>query len=764
MDHRRERQQGEEGRRGPGGEGPVPYTRPWPSAGRRRRPVSARARRHLLHRRLAILPSDSLATGAQLLAAALVLALLFVLPGLAWGPVLAPGSGSIVTVGRAAGASLLVAAPACTLLAALGALSPPVVIAVLAALGVAPFLLPGRRRAAARAFRGAVRGVRSRRRATVLGITAAAALVAVVLVVLPSRAAVGDALLPFSSTVWYYANLARETALATGFPEALPEWGTLRPFQADYLPVTAHTAAAFALLPGLDLRVVLEGYRLAVLGAALATAAMLLRRFVSTWPAVLGACLLLATVRLEGKFLAYRPETWALALALFTLWLADRAMVERSRRLAVVALAGAAVTWLAHAEVFLLLGPALAGLAAGRLLVTGGRPGLRIPSRAALVRVGAVCTLVFVGGLLAGSTAAFTLTGELRVLGYVARERLEAPAPAPPPADEVPPGWTFTEDPTWDFYVAAVAPGQLGREPPVSFTDRRLLPRSILHVWPGLDARFPGLLVVLAVLLVAPWLAWPLLDARRRRALLAAAVFGVGLAAGAYLLFAISDTYVPMRTGPRRLLPYELVLPVVAALLLLVTGDRVLRPGWRALLPRRGAALAAGLAMALVTAAMIAPAPGGQPDDDPEPGLSQAGYDAYRWIDANLPAGARILANAYTDGSVAALARRTGIVDGRAVYLEDRAFLAESTALLLGARTVFLDPDGPGARRYLAREGVTHLLVAADGATGADLGGYLPFTTDLAALDRSAGYTLVRSFDGGRLRLYAVRAPAAPGG
>jgi hypothetical protein len=312
--------------------------------------------------------------------------------------------------------------------------------------------------------------------------------------------------------------------------------------------------------------------------------------------------------------------------------------------------------------------------------------------------------------------------------------------------------------------VAAVAPSQQGRKPPSTFTDPRILPRSILHVWPGLDGRLPGLLVVLGLLLLAPLLAWPLLDARRRRAVLAAAVFGVGLAVGSYLLFAISDTYVPMRTGPRRLLPYELVLPVVAAMILLALADRVLRPGWRALLRGRSAAVAAAIALLVVTAAMIAPAPGVQLDEDPEPGLTTAGYDTYRWIDANLPAGARILTNAYTDGSVAALARRTGIIDGRAVYLEDPAFLAESTALVLGGRTVFLDPDGAGARDFLAREGVTHLLVAADGATGADLGGYLPFVTDLAALDRSAGYTLVRSFDGGRLRLYAVAAPAAEGG
>ena len=129
------------------------------------------------------------------------------------------------------------------------------------------------------------------------------------------------------------------------------------------------------------------------------------------------------------------------------------------------------------------------GLAAARLLATRGRLGLRVPPRTTLVPVAAVAGAVLAGGLLVGAVATYGLTGELRVLGYVARDRAGTEAPAPPPADEMPPGWTFTDDPTWDFYVAAVAPGQQGREPPSSFTDRRLLPRSILHVWPGLDAR-----------------------------------------------------------------------------------------------------------------------------------------------------------------------------------------------------------------------------------------------------------------------------------
>ena len=57
---------------------------------------------------------------------AIVLALLFVLPGLAWGPLLAPGTGSpLVVAGRAVGLSLLTTAAACTVLAVAGLFRPP---------------------------------------------------------------------------------------------------------------------------------------------------------------------------------------------------------------------------------------------------------------------------------------------------------------------------------------------------------------------------------------------------------------------------------------------------------------------------------------------------------------------------------------------------------------------------------------------------------------------------------------------------------------
>jgi hypothetical protein len=585
-----------------------------------------------------------------------------------------------------------------------------------------------------------------------------AALAALVAVLVRSRLDVGPSLLPFTSTVWYYANLAARVAAAGRIPATLPEWGAERAFQADYLPVTAHTAAALQLLPG-DLLVQMEVYRLALLAVTIIVAATLLRRWFSSWLAVLGAVLLVSTVRLDFKLLAYKPETFGLVLVLFTLWLADRAIVERSGRLTAVAALAAGVAFLSHAEVFLLLGPGIAGIVAARLIVAqaGGRVGLALPRPRKAAAAAILGVAIIVGGLGVGALGNLAATGQLRVFGYV-KGAGAAEVPAASRADEVPPDWTFTNDPTWNFYVAAVAPGQLGREPPKSFFDRRLLPRAILHVWPGLDGRSGALLVVLVGLLALPLLAWPWLDPRRRRAVLGAWVFAVGLFVGSYVLFLISNTYVPARSGPRRLMPYELVLPVVSLVVVLWGLDRLLRPGWRALLPGRGAGLAAGALLAILTVAAIVPAPDPFVDDDPEPGLTTTGYEAYRWMDTNLPPDARILANAYTDGSLAAIAGRVGIVDGRAVYLEDRAFLAESTALVLGARVVFAEPSSPGAAAYLTRERVDYLLVAGPGASGADLGGYLPFGTDLDTLRAGGRYTLVRTFGDGRLLLFEVKA------
>ena len=694
------------------------------------------------------MPIDPVAVALMTVQATAALAILFVLPGLAWGPLILPGAPTpLHVVGRAIGLSLLIVTATCTILAEIGQLRPVPLIAVLAIATFAPFGRQGVRAEHRRLVRGG-----RRRRDWWLAALAALGLVAAT-VVLPSRAVVGDDLLPQTSTPWYYTAVARQVADRGAIPATIEEWGQARAFPTDYLPATVHEAAALELLPG-DLLTAVAWYRLAILVVAALLVALLLRRWFSSWIAVLGACLLLATVRLEAKFLDVRPETFGLLLALVALWAADRAMADRSRRSAVVALAAAVLTFLSHAEVFLVMGAAIAGVAIGRSFVGPDRLGLRLPHRADLRPI-ALAIAVFGGSAVIGAGLNGLFAGELRLVGYVTTDRQ---APAPVPAERVPPGWTFSDDPTWDFYVASVAPALDGQPPPSNFFGSSLLPRAILDVWPGLDARGRGDLLVLAGLLLAPLLAWPVLDRRRRRFLLGWWAFGVALLVGSYALFAISSTYVPARVGPRRLMPYELFVPVMSAVVLLFGLDRLLRQGWRLLLPRRGAMLVAGALLAILTIGAVAPAPTTAFDDPAadEPGLSTVGLDALRWIDANLAPDARLVTNAYTDGSILAVAHRSSILDGRAVYLEDADFLARSTSLVLGARVLFADPGGAAAGRYLAEERVTHVLVATAGPGGADLGGYQLFRTDLAALQQGGRYTQLRSFGDGRLLLFEV--------
>ena len=99
-------------------------------------------------------------------------------------------------------------AAACTLLAWLGWLKPPILVGVLLALTIVPSLVRRRR------FRVRIRPRAARWWAGVgIGL-----LLAIGLVVLSSGVDLSGRRLPFSSTVWYYANLARAVAETGGFP------------------------------------------------------------------------------------------------------------------------------------------------------------------------------------------------------------------------------------------------------------------------------------------------------------------------------------------------------------------------------------------------------------------------------------------------------------------------------------------------------------------------------------------------------------------
>lgn len=676
--------------------------------------------------------------------------LCFLLPGLTWGPLLAPGRFSdLGRLGRAVGASIIVTGLLATALVVMGKLDPTTAGLTLVIASALPL-------ASSRVRRELLDWIRVRRRFGPAAI-AVAAVAVTALHLARSHAVLGPESLPATSTVWYYAHLADLIGSSGGLPALFPEWGGLRPFQTDYLPFTAHSALAFSLM-GVDLVASLEIYRLAILAAVMTVATMLFRRWMPTWVALVGAVLLVTTLRMDWKLLSYKPETFGFVIGLYALWLADRAAVERSLRLAVSAAIAFGFVVMSHAEIAVVMLPAVAGIALARgvLRPGGGRFGLQLRLGQVALRSTLIPIVAVVVGLTGGLAANSILTGRGGLLDYVTGGG-SGEVQATVEIDEtlLPEGWVLSDDPTWNFNIAAVAGGQSGTAPPRGFTDRRLLSRENLHVWPALDARTGPGLVALAAILFVPLLAWPWLDPRRRSLVVILAIFAVGLLAGAWLLNAISDTYVPRRIGARRLLPYELLVPVGAAMvgvLLLAHGiGRVLAV--RVTPARRGLIAAIGIAVViflpLVSSSRAA-------DEEESTGLTARGYAAYGWLRENLRADARILANAYTDGSLTLLSGRSGILDGRAVYLEDPQFLSEATGLLLGGRRFFGDPSNPGSDDYLAEANVDYLLVATTPDSGFDLGGYRPFVTDVQALDSDPRFALVEELADGSLRLYQV--------
>jgi hypothetical protein len=675
----------------------------------------------------------------------------FLLPGLTWGPLIAPGRLSdLGRLGRAIGASIIVTALLATMLVAVGRLEP-------ATAGLGLVLATALPVASSRVRGELMDSVRARRRLAPTVVAVLAVAVAA-LHLARSHGALGPESLPATSTVWYYAHLAGLVSSSGGLPSLFPEWGSLRPFQTDYLPFTAHSAMAFSLM-GVDIVASLEIYRLAILASAMGIATLLFRRWMPTWVALIGAVLLVTTLRMDWKLLSYKPETFGFVIGVFALWLADRAAVERSMRLAVSAAIAFGVVVMSHAEVAVVLLPAVAGIALARGVIRpgGGRFGLRLRLGQRALRSTLTPIIAVAVGMSSGLVANSILTGRGGLLDYVTGGR-SSPVERIFTIDDalLPDGWVLSDDPTWNFNIAAVAAGQVGTSPPKGFTDRRLLSRENLEIWPGLDARTgPGLLALAAILLV-PVLAWPWLGARRRSLLVVVLIFGVGLLAGAWLLTVMSDTYVPRRVGGRRLVPYELLVPVGAAMvgiLLLASGLRRalsgsgLAPARRRVVGALGVAAVIALSLVSSTTAV---------DDEESTGITPRGYAAYAWLRDNLPEDARILANAYTDGSLTLLSERTGILDGRAVYLEDASFLSEATGLLLGGRRFFGDPTNPDSDAYLTAADVDYLLVGTTPDSGFDLGGYRPFATDVQVLDSDPRFSLVKELADGSLRLYRV--------
>lgn len=568
-----------------------------------------------------------------------------------------------------------------------------------------------------------------RRSARRIGWTAtlvvAAALIGWATVLGPQVRAVGSDNLPQGTIVWYYWRLAQEVFQARDLPETIVEWGAPRPFPHEYLVTTLHTATTAVLAGAPDLAL-MEGYRLTVVALALLAACALWRRWLPGWWAWLAAILTLSATRLSSRLVGYRPETFGLVLVLWSGWLLDEALERRSPRWGVLAGLVSASAFLAHAEVWLVTGPLWLGIVLSRVL--RARRGT------------AVVAIATAGAFLLATLASQAATGGLARLG----ELVDAPATQ------------RDGDPTWAFYAAIFGLDTATHPPPDDFWDPRLQSPSSRQPYPGVDLA-PGpiaaLLAAAALLAVAELRRRP---AGARRGLAVWVVYVLGVLVGAALLWALYDTYVPARAGPKRIMPlYVLGLAGGLAALGWSLAGRLFR-AWLAGGVRRSARLrhrtAAGAAMLVTTLSLLViftPLVGGTILDE-DRGVSPTGYAAYLWIRDNLPPDAVVLANAYTEGSLGAITGRTGWLDGRAPYLEDPSFLEAATAALLDARRYFAAPKRLAGLRPGA---VDYLLVA---HRAEDLGGYAPFKVDRDALSRAPDLRLVRSFADGALLLYQV--------
>jgi hypothetical protein len=576
------------------------------------------------------------------------------------------------------------------------------------------------------------------------------------LVLVPSRLGNEGWLQP-GTTSWYYAHLAEATRTAGGFPDSLAEWGTLRAFQTDYAAFTAHSAMVFGWVPA-ALFERLEVYRLAILGVAALAACALIGRATTTRIAVLGAVLLLGSVRLDERFSAYRPEAFALALGLLTLYFVDRAAVEKKWRIVLSASLLAALTFLAHLEVFLVVvaGAVAIALYRGPLRVRRGRLGVGLEISPRATRTVALVASVLVSGAASAILVNTVVSGEPRLLHYLGGQTGGLEAVPAVPTERIPPGWVLTGDATWDFQVAAAQPAQMGLPAPAEFLDPRLTPRTALWIWPTIDARTVLGKALLIGILATSALVWPLLPSGERRLIIFGVLVACGLVIGSYLAFSMADTYVPQRAGGRRVLPYVLLLPALCVAVLLAASQRRLVRG-----RGRGRRAAFWAAALVAVAVIIQPSAAGLRDRNAT--LSDAGLSAFSWIRTEFP-GARLLTNAYTDGSVGLLAGAVGIIDGRAAYLEDPEFLGRTMSLILGARTFFADPGTHQAASFLEEEEVELLLVTGTHGQASDLAAYRPFEADLVALGSASGCELVRVFGDDQLRLYRCPSRVAFGG
>lgn len=623
------------------------------------------------------------------------------IPGLAWIVAFWPPGSDISRLDRVAWIatlSYLLTGGLALALARLGVLRPETL-----ALGLVALMVAGVGASAAR-VRG--RGWRptlgAMDRSRVAFVIAAVAL-PVVFLLLPQVRLVAPAGYPLGSITWYYWGLATAIVDSGAIPTMSAEWGGSYPYQGDYVLFSAFSAALALLAGRASDFALMEVLRLGSLLWAVAVGLSAFRRFLPSWGALAAVLIILGAEHIVAKYANYRPEAFNYALIFTAIWAVDRFRERPSRTRAIPIVATIVALWIGHGVVLVIAGIAAAAVVFGHWLV-GQRP---------TIRVIAAFALVGLAGAAASIAADVVLQGKVFLIANA--------------VDPVRIQGATSSDLTWQFLQWALGAARLQSGSPdeveTLWNDRILAP------WPILETP-AAWLVAIAVL--APLVLWRWLP-RRSRALYAAGwLYLAGLLSVVLAFLWLYDTYVPQRVGFGRLAPFSLVgMGILVAVGLTAIGRWI-----DAVAPRTrrvpGAVSAGGWAVILVAAVVIAIG-GVRAGTGPRvgDGITPDGYRAMVWLRDNTPPDSIVLANSYTEGAIGTLARRNGLLDGRAPYNKEFDFLVAAVDQLKAGRSFFAGETSVEAIRDM---GVDYVVVS---PKRFELANPMPFCDPPAELDRT---------------------------
>lgn len=639
---------------------------------------------------------DHAVSPAELLQLVTATAVFFLAPGLAWQAVFWPPGADLGRLERMAGVffvSYAAVGATALVLTRLGILSGPslaVAIAVLVLAGIAASLP-----------RLAGSSIRRPARIGPYLIAFGAALAIGLLVVAPQIGMVFPAGYPIGTITWYYWTLARQILEAGAIPAVTAEWGGLYEFQGDYIVFSAFSAALAALGGRASEFAVMEALRLSSLIWAVVAALGAFRRFLPRGGALIATLLFFTAVQVFLKYTGYRPEAFNYALIFSALWFTDRLAEQPSARRAVPVVVTIVLLWLGHGVVLV-----LAGLLAGAIVLARWlqqRPSLRTMLGLASVPVVGFVSASLVDLLLQGNVLLFANAAD--------PARIQGP---------------FASDLTWQFRQWALGSDQLLTGDPAEAEN--LITQRVFAPWPVFDlvrANVARLLLLLLGVVGLPFLLWRWLGPAARRLHLASFFYLAGLIAAVYSFIVLYDTYVPQRVGFGRLAPFTIIAAVIwlavgATAMVNAAADLALHLRRSGRLPDRlRARLSASapswrlLGWSLVV--LVAVAIGARPSIAASRGILEAsklsadGHAALAWIAVNTPPDSIVLANGYTEGSIAAIARRNGLLDGRAPYNKEFEFLHRSVDLLRLARSFYA---GEATLGQVADQGVDIVIAA----------------------------------------------------